>query len=82
MLGPGGELSAREVEVFRLVELGYTNAEIATELYLSVRTIETHRARVHQKLGLRSRAELVRYARECGLIEGADPTRSLPHTVT
>ena len=73
-LGPGGELSSRELEVFRLVALGYTNAEIAAELYLSVRTIETHRAHVHQKLGLKSRAELVRYARECGLIEGAEPT--------
>jgi len=67
--GPGGELSERELEVLRLVALGHTNAEIATELYVSVRTVETHRAHVQQKLGIKARAELVRYAREHGLLE-------------
>lgn len=67
--GPGGELSDRELEVLRLVALGHTNAEVATELYVSVRTVETHRAHLQQKLGLRARADLVRYAREIGLLE-------------
>ena len=66
--GPGGELSEREVDVLRLVALGHTNADIAQELYVSVRTVETHRAHVQQKLGVRSRAELVRITREHGLI--------------
>lgn len=66
--GPGGALSEREVEVLRLVALGHTNADIAEALYLSVRTVETHRAHVQQKLGVRSRADLVRIARERGLV--------------
>lgn len=69
LVGPGGELSERELEVLRLVALGNTNAEIATELYVSVRTVETHRAHVQQKLGIKARAELVRYAREHGLLD-------------
>jgi len=72
--GPGGELSDRELEVLRLVALGHTNAFIASELYVSVRTVETHRAHVQQKLGVKSRAELVRYAREFGLLEGGEAT--------
>ncbi|MFZ5852591.1 MAG: response regulator [Actinomycetota bacterium] len=68
MAGPGGELSERETQVLARIALGYTNAEIARELYLSVRTVETHRAHVHQKLGARTRAELVRFAREAGLL--------------
>jgi two-component system response regulator NreC len=55
-------LSAREIEVLRLTALGYTGAEIATKLHLSRRTVESHRATIHRKLGLASRAELVRYA--------------------
>lgn len=70
--GPGGELSEREVEVLRLVALGHTNAEIAGELYVSVRTVETHRAHVQQKLGIKARADLVHYAREHGLLEEGD----------
>jgi two-component system, NarL family, response regulator NreC len=66
--GPPDDLSAREVEVLRLIALGHTNTEIATQLYLSVRTVETHRAHIQQKLGLSSRAELVRYALEHGLV--------------
>lgn len=55
-------LSPRETEVLRLIALGYTSAEIAQQLSLSRRTVETHRARIHRKLGLDTRAELVRYA--------------------
>ncbi len=69
--GPPGGLSEREVEVLRLIALGHTNAEIAEQLYLSVRTVETHRAHIQQKLRLDSRAELVRYALEHGLLETA-----------
>lgn len=58
---PGG-LSDRETEVLKLIALGHTNSEIAEQLYLSVRTIESHRAHIHDKLGLTTRAELVRYA--------------------
>ena len=66
--GPGGTLSGREREVLRLVTLGHTNAEIASALFLSVRTVETHRAHIHQKLGRQTRAELVAFAREAGLL--------------
>lgn len=61
------ELSRRELEVLRLIALGHTNAEIAGQLYLSVRTVESHRAHIQQKTGRSSRAELVTYARELGL---------------
>jgi two-component system response regulator NreC len=66
---PGDELSEREREVLRLIALGHTNAEIASQLYLSIRTVESHRAHVQQKLRLSSRAELVRFALENGLVE-------------
>ena len=62
-------LSEREREVLRLLALGHTNQEIASMLYISVRTAETHRAHIMQKLRLTSRAELVRYALEEGLLE-------------
>jgi two-component system response regulator NreC len=62
-------LSEREREVLRLLALGHTNQEIAARLYISVRTAETHRAHIMQKLGLSSRAELVRYALDHGLVE-------------
>jgi len=62
-------LSEREREVLRLLALGHTNQEIAKLLYISVRTAETHRARVMQKLDLDTRAELVRYALDHGLLE-------------
>jgi two-component system, NarL family, response regulator NreC len=61
-------LSPRETEVLRLVALGYTNREIAEQLALSVRTVETHRAHVQQKLGIDSRPEMTRYALDRGLI--------------
>ena len=62
-------LSDREREVLRLLALGHTNQEIAKMLYISVRTAETHRAHIMQKLRLQTRAELVRYAIEDGLLE-------------
>ena len=62
-------LSEREREVLRLLALGHTNQEIAALLYISVRTAETHRAHIMQKLSLSSRAELVRYALDHDLIE-------------
>ena len=67
--GPGDDLTGRELEVIRLIALGHTNAEIASQLYLSVRTVESHRANIQQKLDLSSRAELVRYALEHKLID-------------
>ena len=65
-------LSEREREVLRLLALGHTNQEIATMLYISVRTAETHRAHIMQKLRLSSRAQLVRYALDSGLIETSE----------
>jgi two-component system, NarL family, response regulator NreC len=62
-------LSDREREVLQLLALGHTNQEIAAQLFISVRTAETHRAHIMQKLDLSSRAELVRYALGQGLIE-------------
>ena len=62
-------LSDREREVLRLLALGHTNQEIAKQLFISVRTAETHRARIMQKLRLSSRAELVRYALATGVLE-------------
>jgi two-component system, NarL family, response regulator NreC len=67
--GPPDDLSEREVDVLRLIALGHTNAEIAEQLFLSVRTVETHRAHIQQKLRLNSRSELVRYALERGLVD-------------
>jgi DNA-binding NarL/FixJ family response regulator len=64
-------LSDREREVLRLLALGHTNQEIAKQLYISVRTAETHRSHIMQKLRLRTRADLVRYALAQGLLEPA-----------
>jgi two-component system response regulator NreC len=66
--GPPDDLTEREVEVLRLIALGHTNAEIASQLYLSVRTVESHRAHIQQKLGRATRAELVRYALDHGFV--------------
>jgi two-component system response regulator NreC len=63
------DLSERELEVLRLIALGHTNTEIAGELYLSVRTVESHRAHIQQKLRLTKRSELVRYALERDLLQ-------------
>jgi two-component system, NarL family, response regulator NreC len=62
-------LSEREHEILRLLALGHTNQEIASQLYLSVRTVETHRAHIMQKLRISTRAELVRYALERGVLD-------------
>jgi two-component system response regulator NreC len=69
-------LSPREQDVLKLLAQGYTNQEVGTRLHLSVKTIETHRARLMDKLGLRSRAEIIRYALEMGLLgPGQSPPR-------
>ncbi len=65
-------LSDRELDVLRLIALGHTNSEIAEELYLSVRTVESHRAHIQQKLQLTKRSELVRYALGRGLLEKSE----------
>lgn len=67
-VGPPDDLTEREVEVLRLIALGHTNTEIGRQLYLSVRTVESHRSHIQQKLRRSSRAELVRYAIEHGLV--------------
>ena len=67
--GPPDDLTSREVEVLRLIGLGHTNAEIGAQLHLSIRTVESHRAHVQQKLRRSSRAELVRYALDHRLLD-------------
>lgn len=62
-------LSPRETDVLKLMALGHTNREIGEQLSLSVRTVETHRAHIQQKLGLSSRPDLTRYALAHGLID-------------
>jgi two-component system response regulator NreC len=66
--GPPDDLSARELEILRLIALGHTNAEIAEQLVISVRTVESHRAHIQQKLRVSKRSELVRYALERGML--------------
>jgi two-component system response regulator NreC len=66
--GPPDDLSEREVEVLRLIALGHTNHEIGEQLFLSTRTVETHRSHIQQKLRRTTRAELVRYALDHDLI--------------
>jgi two-component system response regulator NreC len=61
-------LSPREIEVLRLIALGHTSAEVASRLHLSRRTVETYRSRIYRKLGLQTRAELVRHALRGNLI--------------
>jgi two-component system response regulator NreC len=65
-------LSQREGQVLRLLALGYTNRQIAERLYLSTRTVETYRARIMEKLNLKTRVALVRYAMEKGLLDHDD----------
>lgn len=62
------KLTVREIEVLRLIAHGFTSVEIARQLHLSPRTVETHRARIHRKLGMATRAELVAYALRRGLL--------------
>ena len=66
---PDEILTPRELDVLKCLIQGYTNRQIAEELNLSVRTVEGYRANMTEKLGLHSRAELVRYAREHGLLD-------------
>jgi two-component system response regulator NreC len=74
--GPEHDLSEREIEVLRLIALGHTNAEIGEQLYLSVRTVESHRAHIQQKLRRSTRAELVRYALDNGLLNTSGEANS------
>jgi two-component system response regulator NreC len=74
--GPPDDLTAREAEVLRLIALGHTNTEIAGKLFLSVRTVETHRGHIQQKTRRTTRAELVAYALEHGLVQV--PQRAAP----
>jgi two-component system, NarL family, response regulator NreC len=67
--GAEDDLSEREIEVLRRIALGHTNSEIAEQLFLSIRTVESHRAHIQQKLDLTTRSELVRYALDHGLVE-------------
>ncbi len=66
---PEDDLTERERQILRLIALGYTNQEIAGQLYLSVRTIEAHRRHILDKLRLTTRADLVRYALERRIVE-------------
>lgn len=63
----GVPLSRREVDVLRCVAQGYSNKEIADELYISVRTVETHKTHIMQKTGLRARSDLTRFAHDAGI---------------
>ena len=62
------KLTSREVEVLKLIVQGYTNKQVADELSISIRTVEGHRANLTDKLGIRSRVDLLRYARDHHLI--------------
>lgn len=76
--GPASVLSPREREVLDLVAQGYTNQQIADRLGISVKTVETYRSRLVEKLGLRSRADLVRYAFDSGLLGTGPQTGEHP----
>lgn len=67
--GPPDGLTRREVEVLQLLASGHTNAEVGKQLFMSVRTAETHRAQIQRKIGCSSRAEVTRYAIAHGLID-------------
>jgi two-component system, NarL family, response regulator NreC len=67
--GPPDDLSARELEVLTLIALGHTNGEIATQLFVSIRTVESHRAHIQAKTRCTTRAELVAYARQHKLLD-------------
>jgi DNA-binding NarL/FixJ family response regulator len=67
-------LTGREREVMVRVAEGYTNSQIAAELGLGVKSIETYRSRVMEKLGLTCRSDLVRFALECGILVPGKPT--------
>jgi DNA-binding CsgD family transcriptional regulator len=63
------ELTPNEEQVLRLLARGHTNTEVADLCGVSLRTVEAHRARIHRKLGLRSRPELFQYAWDVGLLD-------------
>ncbi|NMB87462.1 MAG: response regulator transcription factor, partial [Chloroflexi bacterium] len=63
------ELSERESEVIRMIAFGYSNKEIALQLNLSIKTVETYKTRAMEKLELHSRADIVRYAMQCGWLK-------------
>jgi two-component system response regulator NreC len=69
--GPPDDLTERELEILKLIALGHTNQEIAGQLYLSVRTVESHRAHIQQKIRRTTRSELVRYALDHDLLDEA-----------
>jgi DNA-binding NarL/FixJ family response regulator len=71
LAGPAGRLSGREEEVVRLIARGYTNKEAAERLDISVKTVETHKAKAMQKLGMQSRRDLVHFALLQGWIDAA-----------
>jgi two-component system response regulator NreC len=75
----GDGLTERETEITRLIALGHTSAEIACRLHLSRRTVETHRAKIHSKLGFRTRAELVQFALQRHLIGASAPANGQPN---
>ncbi len=69
-------MSPREREVLELLALGHTNQEIADKLFLSVKTVETYRSRLSEKLGFKTRAEMVRYALDLGIIGADSPSET------
>ena len=69
------ELSSREIEVLKLIALGYTNIDIGSRLQISIRTVESHRAHIQQKLRMSKRSELVRFALDRGMLD-SDPEAS------
>ena len=68
-------LSDREQQVLKLVALGYTSAQIAGRIHVGVKTVETYRSRVAEKLGLRTRRDMVRFAMQTGLMTSDTPER-------
>ena len=75
---PEPELTDRETQVVKLIALGHINREIAAQLNLSIKTIEVHKSRALEKLGMRSRAELVEYAMRRGWLQGRETGPALP----
>ncbi len=67
-----GHLSCREMQVLKGIAAGFTNRELATKMQLSIKTVETYRARIYQKLNCQTRAEVVHYASAVGLLASAD----------
>lgn len=66
--GPVNILSDRELQVLRLVAQGYSSAQIAKQIFVGVKTVETYRSRFAEKLGLRTRSDVIRFAVQMGLL--------------